>query len=152
MRQLGILKVKNPRLAVCITMYNETEDELQATLTGVIQNYNAMYLDPDLKLRQQEFVVVLVCDGYDNVTDSFKKFAKTHGFFDEQIMRDKGYMYKDNRGDWKMKTMRQLMRPEVKDDDVPKNALHLFQVCTWNFGLTRNYLNGRRINFVFALK
>jgi hypothetical protein len=52
MRQLGILKQQNPRLAVCITMYNETEDELQATLTGVIQNYNAMYMDPDLKLRQ----------------------------------------------------------------------------------------------------
>ena len=57
-------------------MYNETEDELQATLSGVIQNYNAMFMDPDLKLRQQEMVVVLVCDGYDNVTDSFKKFAK----------------------------------------------------------------------------
>ena len=133
-------------------MYNETEDELQATLTGVIQNYNAMFMDPDLKLRQQEFVVVLVCDGYDNVTDSFKKFAKSHGFFDEQILRDKGFMYPNNKGKWTMKTMRQLMKPDVKDEDVPKNCLHLFQVCTWNFGLTRNYLNGRRINFVFALK
>ena len=76
MRQLGILKSKNPRLAVCITMYNETEDELQATLTGVIQNYNAMFMDPDIKLKQQEFVVCLVCDGYDKVPETFKKFAK----------------------------------------------------------------------------
>jgi len=44
------------------------------------------------------------------------------------------------------------MNKEVKEEDVPKNCLHLFQVCTWNFGLARNYLSGRRINFVFALK
>ena len=34
-----------------------------------------------------------------------------------------------------MKTMRELMDATVEDKDVPKNALHLFQVCTWNFDL-----------------
>lgn len=108
MRQLGILKGVNPKLAVCITMYNETEDELQATLTGVIQNYNAMFMDPDLRLKQQEFVVVLVCDGYDRVPETLKKLAKEKGWFDERILRDKGFMYEEKKGSgkWKMKTMR----------------------------------------------
>ena len=48
--------------------------------------------------------------------------------------------------------MRDLMDPSVPDDQVPKNCLHLFQVCTWDFGLERDYLGGRRINFIFALK
>jgi hypothetical protein len=42
---------KNPALAVCVTMYNENEKELMETMTGVLQNYNAMYKDPSLKLR-----------------------------------------------------------------------------------------------------
>ena len=51
-----------------------------------------------------------------------------------------------------MKTMREIMHKSVKDEDVPKNCLHLFQVTTWDFGLPRDELSGRRINFVFALK
>ena len=42
-----------------------------------------MFMDPDLKLRQQEFIVVLVCDGYERVEKSWKKYAKEHRFFDE---------------------------------------------------------------------
>ena len=49
-----------------------------------------------------------------------------------------------------MKTMQDLMDKGVKK--VPKNILHLFQVCTWDFGLEDESLKGRRINFVFALK
>ena len=48
--------------------------------------------------------------------------------------------------------MRELMDASVDDKDVHKNCLHLFQVCTWNFDLKFDYLSGRRINFVFALK
>jgi len=36
LRKLAILNDSNPKLCVCITMYNETEDELQLTLSGVI--------------------------------------------------------------------------------------------------------------------
>jgi len=50
-RQLGIKKGVHPKIAVCITMYNEDESELKATLSGVLQNYNAMYMDEDLELR-----------------------------------------------------------------------------------------------------
>mmetsp|Transcript_15193 Transcript_15193/g.23461 ORF Transcript_15193/g.23461 Transcript_15193/m.23461 type:complete len:167 (-) Transcript_15193:2196-2696(-) len=51
-----------------------------------------------------------------------------------------------------MKDMRTLMDPEVDDSKVPKNVLHLFQVTTWDFGLKNEELEGRRINFIFALK
>ena len=50
-RKLAMLNDEQPKLCVCITMYNETEDELQLTLSGVIQNYNAMYMDKSLNMR-----------------------------------------------------------------------------------------------------
>ena len=45
-----------------------------------------MYLDSDLKLRQQEMIVVLVCDGYDAIKKDFKEFAFKHKLFDEKIL------------------------------------------------------------------
>ena len=44
-RELCILKETQPKIAVCITMYNEDESEFKTTLTGLIQNYNVMYMD-----------------------------------------------------------------------------------------------------------
>lgn len=153
MKRSNMLGKTFPKLAVCITMYNENESELKATMTGVLQNYNAMYKDPTLKMRQQDLIVVCVCDGFDRITDSFKKFATDSKFFDENLLREKGFMVEDRDGKWRMKTMEELMDKKVSSEDIPKNALHLFQVCTWDFGLKdADKLNGRRINFVFALK
>jgi len=58
-------------------------------------------------------------------------------------------MKEDRLGNWTMKTMEELMDKKAK---VPKNALHLFQTCTWDFGLGDESLSGRRINFIFAVK
>ena len=148
-KKLHMLNETNLKIAVCITMYNENESELKTTIAGVLQNYNAMYLDPTIKMRQQDLVVVLVCDGFDKIPQSFKKYAKKHQFFDEDILRQKGFMYEDRDG-WKMKEMKDLVDRSV--EVVPKNILHLFQVCTWDFELENEGLKGRRINFIFALK
>ena len=51
MKKLNILRKLNPKLAICITMFNENEKELKITMQGVLQNYNAMYMDPDIKMR-----------------------------------------------------------------------------------------------------
>ena len=75
MKKLNMLRKRTPKLAVCITMYNEDESELKTTMSGVLQNYNAMYLDPAVKLRQEDMVVVCVCDGYDRITEKFKAYA-----------------------------------------------------------------------------
>ena len=48
--------------------------------------------------------------------------------------------------------MRDLMDKGVKDDDVPLNIIHMFQLCTWDFGIEEDILKGRRINFIFAIK
>jgi len=40
MKTRNRIKSKNPKMAVCITMYNEDEKELKNTLRGVIYNYN----------------------------------------------------------------------------------------------------------------
>ena len=44
-------------------------------------------------------------------------------------------MEQDRAGKWKMKQMQDIMDTSVKEQDVPKNLLHLFQVCTSDFGL-----------------
>ena len=46
-----------------------------------------------------------------------------------------------------------LMDNNVKEEDIPNNVLHLFQICTWDFGIRdHSGLNGRRINFMFCVK
>lgn len=44
-------------------------------------------------------------------------------------------MIEERSGEWRMKTMLELMDKSVKEADIPKNLIHLFQVCTWDFGL-----------------
>ena len=105
-------------------MYNENEAELKMTISGVLQNYNVMHMDPDIKMRQEDLVVVLVADGYDKIPDSFKKYATENQFLDIDVLKEKGYMFKDRDDVWKMKTMDELMDKSVKK--VPKNILHLF--------------------------
>ena len=45
-----------------------------------------MYMDDDLELRQQELVVVLVCDGFDNIAKSFKDYCRKYKLFDERVL------------------------------------------------------------------
>lgn len=150
MKKLNMIKQKTPKIAVCITMYNENEAELQMTMRGVLQNYNAMYMDPDVKLRKPDMIVVCVCDGFDKIPESFRKYATKKQFLDVDLLLQKGFMTQDRDGQLKMKTMDEVVAKNVKR--VPKNIVHLFQVCTWDFGVDDETLQGRRINFIFALK
>ena len=36
MKKLNILRQQNPKLAICITMYNENEEELKTTMRGIL--------------------------------------------------------------------------------------------------------------------
>ena len=143
------LRGRNPKLAVCITMYNENEQELKNTLTGVIHNYNELRMDKDLDFKKEDFVVFVIVDGFDRIPESFKRYATEKQFFDLDVLVQKGFMTKDRDGKLKMKEMRDLMDPGVK---ATPNVVHLFQVQSWDFGLRDDILKGRRINFVFAIK
>lgn len=56
-------------------MYNENEQELKDTLTGIIMNYNELRLDKTIDFKKEDFVVFLICDGYNAIPESFKKYA-----------------------------------------------------------------------------
>ena len=75
------LRKRNPKLAVCITMYNEVETELKDTLRGVISNYNELRNDDSLGFTKDDLVVFLIVDGMDQLKESFKKFAEEKEFF-----------------------------------------------------------------------
>lgn len=67
-------------------MYNENEAELKSTLTGVLHNYNEMRLDKDLDFRKEDFVVFLICDGFDRIPKSFREYAFEKQFFDMDVL------------------------------------------------------------------
>jgi len=80
------IRKSNPKMAVCITMYNEDEAELIHTLKGVIHNYNCLRLDERTKFTKDDMVVVVICDGYERIPESFKKLARDKLFLDENLL------------------------------------------------------------------
>lgn len=141
-----------PKFAIAITMYNETELHFKYTMMGVVQNYYALYHDPDVKMRQKDLVVYLVCDGYEAMPSSFKSYAQKVGFLDENLLLDTGYMVEDEVGKRRMKTLEELMENGAPP---PNNVYHWFQASISDFGLGSFggvELNKLPINFVFCLK
>lgn len=132
-------------------MYNEDEKELQNTLRGVITNYNFLKLDRFTKFSRDDFLVFVVCDGYEKIPESLKKLARQKKFLDESILVEKGFMTKDAEGNFKMKSIDDCVDADVRGK-APANLLHCFMVTTWDFGLGEEVLKGHRINFIFGIK
>ena len=121
------VRERPPALAVCITMYNEHVGELKTTLRGLIHNYNCFRADKDYNIKKDDFLIFIVCDGYDRIPDCFKKMATEKGFLDEEILESKGFATRDKRTKkLKMRPLRDIMDKSVADKDVPKNLLHVF--------------------------
>ena len=133
-------------------MYNEDITELQHTLSGIMQNYNCLKLDQKHKLTKDDFLVVVICDGYERIPESFKQFARSRHFLNEEILTNKGYMIKDRDGNLKMKNLKDIMDPDADPKNTPDNMLHIFQVTSWDFGVKEDYLKAHRINFIFGVK
>jgi len=146
------IRKRDPALAICITMYNEDEVELKNTLRGLIHNYNCFRADKSYELSKDDFLIFIVCDGYDKIPDSFKAHARSKGFLDETILEHKGFMEMDRNGKWKMRDLRDIMDDTVPDDEVPQNLLHIWQVTTWDVGLEDDILKGRRLHICFGVK
>ena len=92
-----LLREKNPAMAICITMYNEDEKELKMTLRGLVHNYNCFRAEKKNKFTKDDFLIFIVCDGYDRIPDSFKELAREKGFLDENKLVDRGFMdYDEN--------------------------------------------------------
>lgn len=146
------IRQENPKLAICITMFNEQVDELKLTLEGCLHNYNTLKLEPHLNFTKDDFLVVVVVDGYDRIPASFKELAREKGFLDEEVMFQKGFMETNRDNEFKFKNIADIMDREVPEEQHPFNILHCFQVTTWDFGIDKEILQGRRINFMFCIK
>ena len=120
------IRKENPKLAVCITMYNEDEAELQHTLKGCLHNYNTLKIDPNTAFSKDDFLVVVVCDGYERIPTSLKVLAREKGFLDEEVLFQKGFMDVNRDNEFKMKNMRDVMVENYPADEVPSNILHCF--------------------------
>ena len=76
-----ISRQDSPKLAICVTMYNEDEKELQYTLSGCLQNYNCLAANSGF--TKDDFLVAVICDGYERIPESLKSLAREKGFLDE---------------------------------------------------------------------
>jgi hypothetical protein len=120
------VRKRAPALAVCITMYNEHVGELKTTLKGLIHNYNCFRSDRK-EFSKDDFLIFIVCDGFERIPECFKKLATDKGFYDESVLIEKGFATRDDRsGNLKMKPLRDVMDASVADSDVPQNLLHVF--------------------------
>ena len=105
-------------------MYNEDEREFKETMTGVMENYIKMRLDKEVVgLKKRDFLVFVICDGFQGIPESFKKYATDLGFYDETILEEQGFMCKDREGNKKMRDIRDIVAPGVK---APMNIIHMF--------------------------
>lgn len=109
-----------------VTMYNEAEHEIEFTVRGLLQNFQEMKEDPRLSFGDEEMYVVVLCDGHDKIPQSFKKFAKDRGFYNEERLIEDGFMRHEN-GKAKMRRMDEMF-DGFANFGVPENFLHLFYV------------------------
>jgi hypothetical protein len=45
-----------------------------------------------MDFKKHDFLVFLIADGYGGLTGNFKKYATDMGFYDEELLREKGFM------------------------------------------------------------
>jgi hypothetical protein len=67
---------------ICVTMYNEDEDELHATLNSIARNIyfcSKMEMDNPHRRDWREVAVVIVSDGREKAALSTKNYAARHG-------------------------------------------------------------------------
>ena len=83
-------------------------------------------MDKIHKFTKDDFLVVVICDGYERLPESLKKFAREKKFLDEEVLFQKGFMDQDRDGNFKMRNMRDVMHPSTKLEDIPTNILHCF--------------------------
>ena len=142
---------------MCLALTNQYagKDKKGAVLKtqdDLLHNYNCLKAEPIHSFTKEDFVVVVICDGYDRIPASLKALAREKGFLDEEVLFQKGFMETNRDNEFKMKDMRDIMDEGVPTDKIPTNLLHCFQITTWDFGIESDILRGRRINFMFCIK
>jgi len=80
-----------PKMLTCITMYNEDEFELKYTMRGILQNFEVMIQDPAIKMKKNDLLVVVCCDGLDKVPQSMIDFLTERKALDLNLLREKGF-------------------------------------------------------------
>jgi len=92
-------------------------------------------MDERTRFTKDDFLVAVICDGYEKIPESLKLVARDKGFLDEEALFQKGFMEMGRDDEFKMKSMKDVMEPGVDEAKVPTNLLHCFQVTTWDFGI-----------------
>ncbi|CDW86208.1 UNKNOWN [Stylonychia lemnae] len=177
---LSQIKQKNPdgiKLAIGITMYNESWSLFQRTILGVFQGLLEIYLDMvkiNTNISWEEFknrvIIVLVADGYINLSQDFKDKATELGIFDASAIAP--FIKKEDKQVLKEEPMTLFdikqnnvasIKLEYEDDRYKHNTpilnlIHCFQSCIplklfaskLDVDLENFMLN--TVNFVFAIK
>lgn len=92
-------------------------------MKGIISNYNELRNDPTMNFKKDDMFVFLICDGFERIPDSFKKYATEKGFFDIDTLIEKKFVVEDRDKKWKMKNMKDITDPKAKQ--IPTNLSNI---------------------------
>ena len=132
-------------------MFNEDEVDLKNTLKGVMSNFWSLTDSSTANFTTEDFTVVLVCDGYERIPESFKKYARNKGFLDEEQLVEQGFMTKNSDGNYKPKPLDSLVVSQ-EASMVPQNLLQCFEATTADFGIEGFAGAEKPINLLFCIK
>jgi len=141
-----LAKLKAPiKLAVGITMYQETFEHFDFTMKGVVQGIMDLYYDQDpasehftsWETFKDQVVVILIADGYANIGADFKRKAEERGFFRDSAITDTFFKTTstNERTLMSFQEVREILKvrmeteddPGFSDDEMAKNLVHCFQ-------------------------
>eukprot|EP00347_Sterkiella_histriomuscorum_P019417 403341703 len=176
---LSHLKHTNPngiKLAIGVTMYNESWQEFKKTILGVFQAQIDIYLD-QIKINKSyswddfrdKFVIVLIADGYKNLKKEFKDQAQQLGIFEESVFRPFVKVVEhssNNKEDLKnIFEIKEIIKIKLESEEETHshsepimNIIHCFQsqikLGEFNFDMdpTMQEFMQNKVNFVFAVK
>ena len=97
----GSMISNQPKLIICVTMYNESYRQLVETLSGIYRSYFEL-VDYQNAFRNK-VQVVIISDGYDKIQDDTLKSLEKAGIYDAfRTSPYKDAQVKDNRREHKI--------------------------------------------------
>lgn len=108
----GESKLRNIRYLICITMYNESRDELLETLQGVYDNLPAFL---EAGICTEDIAVCVLCDGILSLNKTCVEYFKD---LDRQIFKLRTKINPDNP-ELKPPDIAVFQSPETMDEEMP---------------------------------
>lgn len=85
-------------------------------------------------MKKNDLIVVLCCDGFEKIPQSFIDYLTERKALDGKLLADKGFAkWDESTGRYKMRPIEEFMDPGL--ESYPNNLLHTFGARLSDFGI-----------------